>query len=145
MSYIHWYGESVNNPYPSAQGHIVLAHPLSPDALILAQFQEDPYNRSRVGFPSTDGRSRMGSLRVKGDRYLAQPQWDFNLLCNIAQLTLFEALLDLQTMSPIPITFTDNFGNSGIHTVFVDVDERYATPVTTIDWWKLQFKLSKEL
>jgi hypothetical protein len=145
MSFIHWKGTTATNPYPIAVKHIILAHPLSPDALILSEFQSDPYNRSRVGFPASDGRSRSGSIRVKGERYTAPPQWDFNLMAKTPQLALFEALLDMQSTSPIPITFTDNFANSGLHTVWVDVDQQYASPATTIDLWKLQFKLSKEL
>jgi hypothetical protein len=145
MSFIHWKGTTATNPYPVEVKHIILAHPVSPDALILAEFQTDPFNRSRVGFAASDGRSRTGGIRVKGDRFTAPPEWDFNLMCKSPQLALFEALLDVQSTSPIPITFTDNFAMTGAQTVWVDVDARYASPATTIDLWKLQFKLSKEL
>jgi hypothetical protein len=145
MSYVSWVGTTPTNPYPIAQKHIILAHPLVPDALILAQFQTDPYSRSLVGFPASDGRSRSGGIRVKGDRYPAQPEWEFNLSCKTPQLNLFEALLSVQSTSPVPVTFTDNFSGTGAATVWIDVDGRYATPATTIDLWKLQFKLSKEV
>jgi hypothetical protein len=145
LSYISWLGTSLINPYPIEHKHIILAHPLVPDALILAQFQSEPYNRSLVGFPASDGRSRTGGIRVKGDRYAPQPEWDFNLSCKTPQLYLFEQLLYTQSLSVIPITFTDNFAGTGAATVFVDVDGRYSTPATTIDLWKLQFKLSKEV
>lgn len=145
MSFVHWKGLTTANPYPVEVKHIILAHPLVNDALILAEFQTDPFNRSRVGFAASDGRSRTGGIRVKGDRYTAPPEWNFNLMAKTQQLNLFEVLLDIQATSPIPITFTDNFAMSGAHTVWIDVDSQYASPATTIDLWKLQFKLSKEV
>jgi len=140
--FISFSGSTLIFPYAMDQGFAILSHPLSADALVLSQFDSDPYKRALEGFAQSDGRSLTGSLKIKGGSYAAVAEWSFNLLIKPPQLVLFESLLNLQKQGPI--TLQDSFTMGDTSTVWLDVDGQYVTPGNSLLVYKLQFRARKE-
>ena len=140
--FVSFRGTTAGFPYPSDQAFIILSHPSVSDVLVLSQFDSEPYSRTLQGFPQSDGRSLMGSLKISGGSYIPVPEWDLNLLIKPPQLVLFESLLNAQRIGPV--TLQDGFTRGDASTVWLDVDDRYATPNGSLLVYKLQFRAKKQ-
>lgn len=140
--FVSFRGSTSLFPYAEDQGCVILSHPSIVDALVLSQFQSDPYQRSLEGFAKSDGRSLTGSLIVKGGSYTPVSEWQFNLLVKSPQLLLFESLLNVQRQGPI--TLQDRFTRFDTSTVWLDVDNQYVTQGGSLSLYKLQFRARKQ-
>jgi hypothetical protein len=113
------------------------------DTLVLAEFQDSPYNLVREGFDASDNRSLTGSIRVKGNTYTPPHKWHLAFIVNRIQASLFETMLLAQKAGQQIVLF-DRFGASTMTNVWIDVDDRYLTEQAP-DWLLLQFTAKEEI
>lgn len=147
--FITYKGSSPTNPLQGSNtGHLILACPSVPDALVLHLFQEStPYDRRRQGWQQQDGRSSTGSNRIKGDRYPFKPTiMQASFLVSLPQAVLFEDLLLAQEAGGF-ITVQDWFGAGDAALYWVQPDDNYLTvePSLPLDWRRLQFIAGQEV
>ena len=140
-----WRGITLGDPYfGGTHLYLVLAHPAVADALVLGQFQSQPYQRNLVGLNKSDGRSLTGNLKITGPRYAPSPKWEINVICKPPQIELFEQLLEAQRITDQAISLVDRFGANDASNIWIDVDDRYRTEVAGCQWWQLQFSAYRE-
>lgn len=142
-------GLSTLNPLQGTDtGHLILACPSVPDALVLYLFQEaNPYDRRLQGWLQQDGRSSTGSNRVKGDRYSPRAVvMQASFLVSQAQILLFEDLLTAQESGGF-VTIQDWFLGGDAALYWLQADENYSTlePGLSLDWRRLQFIAGQEV
>jgi hypothetical protein len=134
-------GSVTSNQYLNTS-HLLLTHAGLADSLLLAEFSGDkPHENYRVGQTRADGRSLLGSIRLKGDNW-KKDQWDCGFLASTPQVTLFEQLLQLQQNNASNVVLTDRWTYAPIiKNVWIDVDQQYLSTVVTGQWYRLQFQL----
>jgi hypothetical protein len=138
---ITWEGSTASNQYLSPLvSHLVLSHPSINDQLLLAEHDEKPYENYRTGQTQGDGRSLLGSIRLKGDNWKKQ-QWECNFLVLAPQVALFEQLVQAQQDDILPVTLIDRWidGTVTTRSVWIQVDRSYLT-IASGNWFRLQFQ-----
>ncbi len=135
-------GATSTNQYLSPRvSHLVLSHPSLTDQLLLAQFDEKPYENYRTGQTQGDGRSLLGSIRLKGDNW-KKDQWECNFLVTPPQVALFEQLVQAQQDDIFPARLVDRWfdGVETIRNSWIQVDRQYLS-IAGGSWLRLQFQL----
>jgi hypothetical protein len=134
-------GSTITNQYLNTS-HLLLTHAGAADSLLLAEFSGDKaYENYRVGQTRADGRSLLGSIRLKGDNW-KKDQWECGFLANPAQVALFEQLLQLQQDTGSNVLLTDRWTYAPIiKNVWIDTDRQYLSTVAVGQWYRLQFQL----
>jgi hypothetical protein len=138
---ITWEGSTASNQYLSPLvSHLVLSHPSIADQLLLAEHDEKPYENYRTGQTQGDGRSLLGSIRLKGDNWKKQ-QWECNFLALAPQVTLFEQLVQAQQDDILPVTLVDRWidGTVTTRSVWIQIDRQYLS-IANGNWFRLQFQ-----
>jgi hypothetical protein len=141
VALITWEGSQPANQYLSPPtSHLVLSQSTLPDALLLAEHDNKPYEYYPTGWTTADGRSLRGAIRLKGDNW-KKDIWECNFLVKLPQVTLFNQLLQAQQDS-IPVTVVDRWIDGIVITkaVWLHVDRQYQTAVAANTWWRLQFQ-----
>jgi hypothetical protein len=142
MAFVTWEGVVPFNQYllPPVS-HLVLSHPSQTDGLILAQFDERPYEHFPTGWQTADGRSVLGSIRLKGGDW-RKDLWQCNFFVQAEQLAYFNAFLLAQQASSAPVSVLDRWLDVPItRNVWMNVDRQYLSLVAAKSWWRLQFEL----
>jgi hypothetical protein len=139
--FITFEGSQTTNQYLSPPtNHLILSHPSLADSLLLAEHDEVPYERYPTGWSQADGRSLLGSIRVKGGTWNKQA-WACNFYAQQEQVDLFNLLLQVQQIST-PITIADYWSAVTMtRLVWLQVDKQYLTTVATNQWYRLQFQI----
>jgi len=135
-------GSGATNQYLSPPvSHILLSHMTLLNTLLLTHHDEKPYEYYPTGWAGSDGRSLLGSVRIKGGQWL-KDAWECNFLCTPPQVDLFNQLLEAQSTNT-PVGLVDRWVDGVVNTksVWVDVDRQYLTMVAANSWWRLQFRL----
>lgn len=134
-------GSVTTNQYLNTS-HLLLTHAGLADILLLAEFGGDkPYENYRVGQTRADGRSLLGSIRLKGDNW-KKDQWECGFIANTAQVALFEQLLQLQQDTSNNVVLTDRWTSTpSIKNVWIDTDRQYLSTILVNQWYRLQFTL----
>lgn len=136
-------GNTTLNPYLSpATSHLELSHPSLTDRLILAEYDNKPYENYRTGQTRSNGRSLRGAIRLQGDNWKKE-QWECNFLVKAAQVTLLEQLLQAQQDDVLSCNLVDRWIDGIVMTknVWIDVDRQYLSLVAANSWFRLQFQL----
>lgn len=132
--------QSTNQYLSPPTSHLVLNHPSLTDSLLLAEHDEKPYERYPTGWSQADGRSLLGSIRVKGGTWNKQA-WECNFHAQQGQVDLFNQLLQVQQIDT-PVTIVDYWSAATItRSVWLQVDRQYLTTVATNQLFRLQFQL----
>jgi hypothetical protein len=141
MAFITFEGTASTNQYLSPlSNHILLTHPDVTDSLILCEHDDKPYESYPTGWAVGDGRSLLGSIRVRGSNWLKNV-WEFNFICTPAQATLFNSLLDAQQDTVNTVELVDNWQSTPItKDVWIQTDRQYLTTIG-LEWRRLQFQL----
>jgi hypothetical protein len=131
------------NPITGEQSYLLLSCTGVADILVLSDFATDtPYERFKEGFDRSAGRSLAGSIRVQGNDYVAARVWLLSFVVAVAQLALFESILEVQSVEQVSIE--DNWRSPAvIAPVWIDVDSRYLTRRN--EDWLLQFTAKEEI
>lgn len=142
MSFVTWEGVQPLNQYLSPPvSHLVLSHPSLVDELILAQFDEKPYEYFPTGWAVADGRSVLGTIRLKGGSW-RKDLWQCNFFVKPEQLAFFNGLLSVQQADSLPVVLVDRWLDVGVtRQVWVNVDRAYLSLVAAQSWWRIQFEL----
>jgi hypothetical protein len=121
--------------------HLELGHPSLVDRLLLAENDGKPYENYRIGQTQGDGRSLLGSIRLKGDNW-RKNQWECNFLVLPPQVVLFEDLLNAQQDDLLPVTVIDRWIDGVVVTknVWIQIDRQYLS-IAGGNWFRLQFQL----
>jgi hypothetical protein len=138
-----WEGNTATNPYLSpATSHLELSHPSLTDQLILAEYDNKPYENYRIGQTRSNGRSLLGAIRLQGDNWKKE-QWECNFLIRSAQSILFEQLLQAQQDDALPCNLIDRWFDGVVATknVWINIDRQYLSLVAANSWFRLQFQL----
>jgi hypothetical protein len=138
---VTWEGSTATNQYllpPTS--HLVLSHPSLVDALLLAQYDDKPYENYRTGQTQGDGRSLLGAIRMKGDNW-TKNQWECNFVALAPQVTLFEQLVQAQQDDILPVTLIDRWvaGVAVTKSVWIQIDRQYLS-IASSSWLRLQFQ-----
>lgn len=140
---ITWEGSTATNPYLSpATSHLELSHPSMSDRLILAEYDNKPYENYRVGQTRSNERSLLGAIRLQGNNW-KKNQWECNFLVKSAQTVIFEQLLQAQQDDILPCSLVDRWFEGMVVTknVWIDIDRQYLSLVAANSWFRLQFQL----
>jgi hypothetical protein len=134
--------QSTNQYLIPSVSHLILGHPSLADSLLLAQYDEKPYENYRTGQTQADGRSLLGAIRLKGDNW-KKDLWECNFHTNLAQVALFEQLVQAQQDNVATVTLIDRWVDGVVATksVWLQVDRQYLTRVATNQWYRLQFQV----
>ncbi len=140
MAFVTWNGTKPTDLYVTPQtSHLILDHPSLPDRLLLAEHDEKPYEYYPTGWTQADGRSLLGSIRLKGNNWL-KDVWECNFHAMPPQVALFNQLLQAQQASG-SVTLTDLWmGTAVTKTIWLQVDRQYLSLVAANNWWRLQFQ-----
>lgn len=136
-------GITADNEYRTISSHIELSHPSTLNKLIFAEFDSKPYENYRSGQTRSDGRSLLGAIRLKGDKWKKEV-WECNFFAKLPQVELFEMLLQSQEDTAFPVTLVDRWTDdeNGItKDVWIDIDRQYLTLIAANQWFRLQFQL----
>lgn len=101
---------TATNPYDggsNCRAHIVLAHPLEPNGLILTRGEGMAYSRSQGGRLKSDGRTIAGNIKMVGS--VLKESANCNFIVNLAMADQLRRLLDISAASSTPITCIDNW------------------------------------
>lgn len=150
MSFITFNGTEVENPYllpllslRPPTSHIQLSHISLGDRLILAECDEKPYENYRTGQTRSEGRSILGSIRLRGNNWKKQ-QWECNFFVRGLQISLFEEMLEAQQNEIPPVILNDRWLSGAAvappRNVWLDVDRQYLSLVSPDGWHRLQFQ-----
>jgi hypothetical protein len=122
--------------------HIELSHPSLPDTLLLAEYDDKPYERYFQGRTQSNDRSLLGAIKLKGGNW-KKYLWECNFLATPLQVALFEDLLQAQQDDVLPCGSVDRWFDStpGGKSVWIDVDRQYLTIAGGVNWFRLQFRL----
>lgn len=133
---------TVNQYLSPPTSHLVLSHPNIADQLLLAEHDDKPYENYRTGQTQGNGRSLLGTIRLKGDNW-KKDQWECNFLVTPPQLALFEQLVQAQQDNVPTVTLIDRWiaGVTVTKSVWVQIDRQYLTIVAANSWQRLQFQL----
>ena len=133
-------GAAATNQYLSPQtSHLIFSHPSVAHSLLLAEYDEKPYEHYPTGWSQGDGRSLLGSIRLKGDNW-KKDVWECNFHTQQAQVDLFNQLLQAQ-QDTSPVTLADYWNGALVpKLVWLQVDRQYLTTVATNQWYRLQFQ-----
>ena len=138
-----WEGNTATNPYLlPATSHLELSHPSLSDRLLLAEYDNQPYQNYRMGQTRSNGRSLLGAIRLQGDNWKKE-QWECNFLVKSAQTVLFEQLLQAQQDDILPCEIIDRWIDGVVVTknVWIEIDRQYLTLAAANSWFRLQFQL----
>jgi hypothetical protein len=141
--FITFEGSQSTNQYLSPQtSHLELSHPSLSDKLILAEWDNQPYENYQTGQTRSNGRSLLGAIRLQGDNW-KKGQWEGNFLVKSAQSVLFEQLLQAQQDDTLPCNLIDRWFEGVVVTknVWIDIDRQYLSLVAANSWFRLQFQL----
>jgi hypothetical protein len=139
--FITFDGSTATNQYLSPHAsHLILNHSSVVDQLLLAEHEEKPYEHYPIGWTQSDGRSLLGSLRLKGNNW-KKDVWESNFHANQAQVDLFNLLLQSQQDSSLPVSIVDYWKSAPVtRQIWIEVDRQYLTTVATNQWYRLQFQ-----
>jgi hypothetical protein len=109
---------------------------------LFAEHDEKPYEHYPTGYTQADGRSLLGSLRLKGNGW-KKDVWECNFLATAPQVALFEQLLSSQQDDILPTTLIDRWIDGVVVTknVWIQIDRQYLSLVSANSWFRLQFQL----